>query len=95
VAKENRWVAVRAAADGIIVAAPCILRGVTAHVTTAEGGVLVYDNASAASGTVVADLFAAVDEDTVVALPLNVRCMFGLFVNLTTANVVVYYELED
>jgi hypothetical protein len=92
---ENRWVAVRRTTDGIIVASPCILRGVTVHSTTAEGGVLLYDNASAASGTVVADIFAAVDEDTVVALPLNVRCMNGLYADLTTANIVVYYELED
>lgn len=92
---QKMMVSTRATADGILVAEPCILHAITVHATTAGGAALVYDNASAASGTVVADLSTAVDAETIVLSGLKVRCNNGLYVNLTTANVVVYYSLED
>lgn len=92
---SRKWVAVNITSDGVIVASKCILRGVTSLSTTANGRAIVYDNASAASGTVVADVAAASQWDTGITGPLDVRCENGLYVNLTTASVTVYYELED
>ncbi len=92
---NRTMVSKRLSADGIMVATPCILHAVTVHATTAGGAVLLYDNASAASGTVVADLSTAVDAETIVLSGLNLRCENGLYANLTTAGVMVYYSLED
>ncbi len=89
-----KWIAKNITVDGIIVAAPCILRGVSVYSTTAAGRAIVYDNASAAAGKVVADIGAATQYDTAITPPLEVRCEKGLYVNLTTASVTVYYELE-
>ncbi len=89
-----KWVAKNIAADGVISAKPCILRGVTVYSTTAAGRAIVHDHATAASGDVVADLGAATQYDTAVTPLLEVRCENGLYVNLTTASVTVYYEVE-
>ena len=90
----RRWIAVQRSTDGIVSAVPCILRGFTVRTTTAEGSLLLYDNASAASGTIVGDVSMDVDKDSIAVVPLNVRCEKGLYANLTTANIVVYFELE-
>ncbi len=92
---NRTMVSKRVTADGIMVAKPCILHAVTVHGTTAGGATLLYDNASAASGTVIADLSTAVDEETIVLSGLNLRCENGLYADLTTAGVVAYYSLED
>ncbi len=89
-----KWVAKNITSDGVITALPCILRAVTVYSTTAAGRAIVHDHATAASGDVVADLGAATQYDTAITPPLEVRCRNGLYVNLTTASVTVYYELE-
>ena len=78
-------------ADAVIVAQPAILCSVMVHATTAGGKAIVYDNATAASGTILAQISVAVDEDTLIWTG-EVEAKNGLYLDLTTASVVVHYK---
>ena len=84
----------RLTADGVGYAGACFLVGftITGDGTNA-GVVLIYDHASAASGTVVGEgRFASTAMGSVMLPGPGRWCESGLFVDLTTCTVVVYYK---
>ena len=84
----------RLTADGVIYAGPCHLVGFTITGDGTNAGVLlIYDHASAASGTVVGEGRIAGTGMASVMLPGPGRwCENGLYCDLTTATIIVYYK---
>lgn len=79
------WVSTVPAVAGVVQGGPCIYRGVSIRDTSgAPNTVTLYDNASAASGTVVATFQLAAGTDKQDA-PDGVRCVNGLFLQVSGA----------
>lgn len=76
----------RVAADGVVLAAPCIVAGYNIEVAGGTLGFL-YDNASAASGTKLAPLHQAVGY---YALP-DVTAVNGVYADVGTSQVAIVY----
>jgi hypothetical protein len=73
-------------ATGAVSAAPCTFRGLSLRDTSgAANTVDLYDNASAASGTVVASVALAANGSGHVSAPDGVRCANGLWLQATGA----------
>ena len=83
--------------SGAVVTRPCFIHAVTLTQASAACTVTVYDNASAASGTVVAQADNTTNNTTVNGpqLPYPVRCNAGAYVAITGtgATAILYYEL--
>lgn len=83
-------------ADAAIVARPCILHSVTLIAAAANSSVVLYDHASAASGTVVAkiDILIA-QEKTFHLADLNIECSKGIYMDITgaSAEAIINYSL--
>ena len=78
----------------VVYAAPCILRGVTLRNENASGKVVIYDNATAGSGTAVMILGAATDEDWAASNGHNIVCANGIYATITnTADVTITYQV--
>lgn len=84
-------------ADAAICAGPCVLVGIVLLTTTAASSVVLYDNASAASGRVV----AKIQDEAGTALRSNsqfpmspVNCLNGIYADVsgTGANYIVYFQ---
>ena len=73
--------------SGAVVAAPCTFRGCSIRDTTGSANtVKIYDNASAASGTVLLAVELAGDASVPpLAIPAGVRAVNGLFLETTGA----------
>lgn len=70
--------------SGAVVATPCTYRGVSvADTSAAANTVTVYDNASAASGTVIAVVVLAASGSGGENVPDGVRAQNGLFLDST------------
>lgn len=86
-------------ADGVICARPCIFYGVTLLTDgTNAGTIVLYDNASAASGTVVAkskQTGAALMATHMCDVGVGVVCNAGIYADVTGtgAEYIVYYSL--
>lgn len=78
-------------ADGVIVARPCRILSVMLDGVSATA--IVYDNASAASGTQVARLVTPTDGGSKVwSHDEGVECLNGAYLDVTgTCNVIVHY----
>lgn len=72
-------------ATGVVYAGACQFRG-CAIGSTAGATVVLYDNASAASGTVLASFTLAANGFQPVTIPEGVRCTNGIYLS-TTATV--------
>lgn len=82
-------------ADGAVYALPCKLWGLSLSPAAAASSIVVYDNASAASGTVLAKLSVAANTQTVnITFNQGVQAQFGLYVDISgaSADAVVYYS---
>lgn len=81
--------------DGIIAARPCRLIGVTIIAGSDLGAVIVYDNASAASGNVVAKITAVTTATQTIVFNCGVECLNGLYADVsgTSAGYIVHYQL--
>lgn len=85
-------------ADGAVFAKPCKLHGVTLISNGSDAATIVlHNNASAASGTVVAKLQspASLIATTSIHFPEPVVCKEGIYANVTTAAFIVYYSVGD
>ncbi|HYQ63559.1 hypothetical protein [Actinophytocola sp.] len=72
--------------DGAVSAVPCAFRGLSIRDASAGANtVVLYDNASAASGTVIATAQLASGEDVQISVPDGVRCTAGLYLDTTGA----------
>lgn len=82
-------------ADAVIVARPCLYMGMTvlAGADIAQG--ILYDNATAATGVVIAKVRAPINLSTHEHTTNGVECSNGLYLDIsgTTAEVIVYYSL--
>jgi hypothetical protein len=77
-------VAVAVTGTGAVLANPCTLRGFSVVDTSAGANtVKVFDNASAASGTVLATVVLAASGSATVAIPDGVRAAAGLYLQST------------
>ncbi|GAB3429839.1 hypothetical protein [Actinophytocola sediminis] len=73
-------------AAGVVNAGPCTFRGLSLRDSTSAANVVtLYDNASAASGTVVATVVLAEDGDGQVSVPDGLHCANGLYLEATGA----------
>ena len=76
--------AVAAVKDAAVQAGPCTLRGY--HISSTAGAdVVIYDNASAASGTVLGQFTLAAKGDKAVDIADGVRCVNGIYISSTAA----------
>lgn len=76
--------AVPVTATNPVVANPCTLRGF--HIASTAGAtVVLYDNASAASGTILAQFVLAAGGDRQVDISDGVRCAAGIYMSATAA----------
>jgi hypothetical protein len=75
-----------AAGSGAVVANTCTLRGFWL-VTSAAAVITIYDNASAASGTVLAQWTGTVAGDKEFDFADGVRCVNGIYVNVASGTV--------
>lgn len=84
------------AADGIVYAGPCYFWGVVAGAdNTNAGSVILYDNASAASGTVISKVIVDATTTNAGSMPgVPVYCKNGLYLDIggTGAECVVYFS---
>ena len=68
--------------DGAVSAVPCTFRGLSIRDGSAAGNtVTLYDNASAASGPVIAVLELASGAAETISVPDGVRCAAGLYLD--------------
>jgi len=80
------------AADGVIFAGRARLKGLTVAVSTADAALVVYDNASAASGTKVVEVSTAVAGAFNVLIPgEGILAQNGLFLDINGAAAVTAY----
>ena len=81
------------AIDGVIFAGRARLKGLTVAVSTAGAALIVYDNASAASGTKVVEISTAVAGTFNVLIPAQgILAENGLFLDINgAAGVTVFY----
>lgn len=78
--------AVNVTGGGVVVATPCTYRGLSiADTSGLANTVKVFDNASAASGTVIAVVALAADGSASEVVPDGVRAERGLFLESTGA----------
>lgn len=83
----SRPYALAAAGSGVVYAGQCTLRGFWL-VTSAAATVTIYDNASAASGTVLAQwTTAGANADKSYDINDGARCENGIYVNVSAGNV--------
>jgi len=84
-------------ADAAIVAGPCRLMGIKLNPAAADSTLVVYDNASAASGTAVAkaSLKANAKGEVEWFGPQGIECRNGIYADVTgaSAEYIVYYAL--
>ena len=74
--------AVPVTTTGAVYVGQCTLRGY-AIASTAGATVVIYDNASAASGTILAQFVLAAGADRQADISDGVRCQNGLFISVT------------
>lgn len=81
-------------ASGVVSASPAVLLGVIAVGGSAVTTVIVYDNASAASGTILAKAVVPINQTAHVPLDIGVVALNGLYVSIAGAGgeAVVHYE---
>ncbi|UUV34383.1 hypothetical protein NQK81_13310 [Amycolatopsis roodepoortensis] len=73
-------------ASGAVASAPCTFRGLSIRDTSGAVNVVdLFDNASAASGTVVATVALAANGHAHVNVPDGVRCVNGLWLQAAGA----------
>lgn len=95
----------RKTADAAIAARPCALKGLLLEGDgTNAASIILYDNASAASGTVICKLFlpaptTAIDvvpKSAFLPFPDGVECINGIYADVTGTNAAynVYFALE-
>ncbi|SEB43546.1 hypothetical protein SAMN04489727_1723 [Amycolatopsis tolypomycina] len=73
-------------ASGAVSPTPCTLRGLSLRDTSGAANIVdLFDNASAASGTVVATVVLAANGSGHVSAPDGVRCANGLYLQATGA----------
>lgn len=85
-------------ADGAVYAQPCLLHGVVLNPAAAASSVVLYDNQTAASGTVVAKVLAVANGTSIDVIFNNpVVCSNGLYLDITgaSADCVVYFSPAD
>lgn len=76
--------AIAAVQNTALSASPCTLRGF--HISSTAGAdVVLYDNASAASGTILAQFTLAAKGDKPVDIADGVRCVNGIYLSSTAA----------
>jgi hypothetical protein len=76
--------AIPVTATGAVVGNPCTLRGF--HIASTAGAtVVLYDNAAAASGTILGQFVLAAGADRQVDISDGVRCANGIFISTTAA----------
>lgn len=80
-------------ADGVIKASKGVLKGVCISAGAAAGTLILYDHASAASGTVVAKIQTPINTSKEVT-GIQINCSNGIYADVTGAGVefIVYYE---
>lgn len=84
-------------ADGVVTDRPARIMSVTLIPAAAASSIILYDNASAASGTVLAQLSAVANGASVHwSVTAGVVCNFGIYADITgaSANAIVYYAAE-
>ena len=77
--------AVNVAGTGAVNAGPCTYRGFWLTATAATTTVTIYDNASAASGTVLASFTLAANGAASDDITDGLRCANGIFVSASVA----------
>lgn len=83
-------------ADGAIVTQPCKIHAITLNPGTTASSAILYDNASAASGTVAFKIVGAANDTSCHAhLDVPVACQNGIYLDIsgTGADCVIYYSL--
>lgn len=85
-ANQSTAVPLAAASSGAAVTTPCTLRGFWL-VTSGAATITIYDNASAASGTVLAQWTTAGAADKEFDFSDGVRCASGVYVNVSAGTV--------
>lgn len=83
-------------ADAVIAARPCYITGVNIIPAAAASTIVIYDNASAASGTVVAKVTAVANGESVLhQFDSPIECLKGAYADVTgaSAGFIVYYIL--
>lgn len=72
-------------ADAAISARPCKIHGITLVQASAACSVVLYDNASAASGVVIAKILNAVNSTSVREMytPCPIECLNGCYADVT------------
>lgn len=79
-------VAKNVTATGVVSASPCTFRGLSLRDTSGVANMVdLFDNASAASGTVVATVALAANGSENIPVPDGVRCAAGLYLQATAA----------
>lgn len=76
--------AINVTATGAVSAVPCTCRGFWIF-STAGATVTLYDNPSAASGTVLAKFVLAANEEATADFADGVRCAAGIYLSSTAA----------
>lgn len=82
-------------ADAAVYAHPCLLHTVTLIPAAADSTVVIYDNATAASGKVLAKIFVlATTASQTIHFTIPVRANNGLFADVTgvAAGYIVHFE---
>lgn len=81
--------------DNPLVTSACKIRKVTAIATSSPGTVVLYDSASAASGTVLEDISIATSGNTEVVIYPDgqyIKAENGIYADVTNCFVIVEYE---
>lgn len=79
-----------ASGGDVVYAGECILKGTTFRSTTAAGKIILYDNATAGSGTAVMNYGRATDEDGGFVAS-NIHCANGIYATITTGDATIEY----
>ena len=82
-------------ADTAIYARPCKIHGIQLIPAAAASSVVVYDNASAASGTVTAKILAVANGESVNYVPLApIECLNGIYADVggTDAAFIIHFS---
>jgi hypothetical protein len=83
-------------ADGVVASLPAKIHSVVLAGGSDASSVIVYDNASAASGTVLVKLVAVAGDCQIYHSPNGLMCNNGIYVDVsgTGVGVTVHYELS-
>lgn len=87
-AAQSRPIPLAAAGSGVVYAGQCSLRGFWLLASATAATVTLYDNALAASGTVLAQwVTTAVNQDKEFDINDGARCENGIYVSVSTGTV--------